>query len=457
MVFHSFRFLIIFLPLAGLAISLARRFDNTDNRILTKTMLAAISMFFCALSGMECLLAILLSIVINYAFSIKVHNRKALIVAALLVNIGVLVLLKSISGGIYAPLGISFYTFSQIGYLIDCYREGTKVSFADYAVSILFFSKLAEGPIVHVNTFVTDNGGLSGVDKKDVFAGINDGVSFLIFGLLKKLVIADAISRFANTGFSMEKLGIWDAWLSSVAYSMELYFDFSGYCDMAIGIALIFMIKLPQNFNSPYRARDIDDFWKRWHMTLTGFFTKYLYIPLGGNRKGTTRTYVNILIVFVVSGLWHGVGFTFLIWGALHGLFVLLNKAFKKKIARIPYALSVVLTFVTVNILWVFFRADSLKSAFCVLKGMVDFTTIGDFLTAPYMQTLKMSYPQNNTIALVVLVIAILIVFFFKNTNELIRMIKHSYVWSIVMAVLFIACVYIISTKNATSSLYFNF
>lgn len=457
MVFHSFRFLIIFLPIAGLVFSLIRHFDNTDKRVMVKAVLAGISIAFCALSGWQCLVAILSSITINYAFSLKVKSRKVLIAAALFVNISALLVLKSIAGGMYAPLGISFYTFSQIGYLVDCYREDNKTDFLDYAVAILFFSKLAEGPIVNVTAFTNENNPAARHEKEVVYHNINEGFSFLILGLLKKLVIADAISRFANTGFSMEELGIWDAWLSSVSYSMELYFDFSGYCDMAIGIALIFMVKLPQNFNSPYKARDIDDFWKRWHMTLTGFFTKYLYIPLGGNRKGRTRTYINIMLVFIVSGLWHGIGITFLVWGALHGIFLLINKVFKEKIAKIPYFISMLLTFVTVNILWVFFRAESLSGAFNVIKGMVNVSTLGDFLTTPYMEALKISYPKNNTMALLVLVIGVIIAFFCKNTNEIIKKIKHSYVWSICMAVLFIACVYIISTKNATSSLYFNF
>jgi D-alanyl-lipoteichoic acid acyltransferase DltB (MBOAT superfamily) len=271
---------------------------------------------------------------------------------------------------IVLPLAISFFTFQQIAYLVDTYRGVAKAhSFLDYLLFVTFFPQLIAGPIVHHNEMMPQFASRLNwvIRHKNIVLGL---FIFSIW-LFKKVMIADTFAAWANAGFDQAKnLGLLEAWFTSLSYTVQLYFDFSGYTDMAIGAALLFNIRLPINFYSPYKAKNIREFWQRWHITLTRFLRDYLYIPLGGNRKGRLLTYRNIFIVFLLGGIWHGAGWTFAIWGMLHGIAMILYRIWSSVGFTLPIWLSWFITFNFVNVTWVFFRADSFDDALKVLRGM---------------------------------------------------------------------------------------
>ena len=225
------------------------------------------------------------------------------------------------------PLAISFFTFQQIAYLVDSYRQETKeYDFLNYALFVTFFPQLIAGPIVHHSEMMPQFANKWNAVKK--YKNIALGLFIFSIGLFKKVVIADTFAVWASAGFdTATTLNLFEAWATSLSYTFQLYFDFSGYTDMAIGIALLFNIKLPINFNSPYKARNIQDFWRRWHITLSRFLRDYVYIPLGGNKISSFRTYSNLLATFVIGGLWHGAGWTFIFWGFLHGMALVIHRA----------------------------------------------------------------------------------------------------------------------------------
>ena len=218
----------------------------------------------------------------------------------------------------------------------------------------------------------------------------------------------------------MESLNFAEAWLTSISYTLQLYFDFSGYCDMAMGIGMMFNIILPINFNSPYKSTNIQEFWRKWHITLGRFMTNYLYIPLGGNRKGEFKTLRNLFIVFLASGIWHGAGWNFVIWGMLHGICILIHRIWKNTGRKLPKLIGWFITINLVNIFWVFFRAENLQSAVKVLKGMVDIATITDGISKVYKKLDSSAYREG----LKFLVIAIIITFLLKNSYEKVKKFK---------------------------------
>ncbi len=268
------------------------------------------------------------------------------------------------------PLAISFYTFQQIAYLVDSYRHETKeYDFLNYAVFVTFFPQLIAGPIVHHSEMMPQFAKLK--NKAKNYYNIALGLFIFSLGLFKKVVIADTFAIWATQGFDVaENLNMLEAWVTSLSYTFQLYFDFSGYTDMAIGIALLFNIKIPMNFFSPYKATSIQDFWKRWHITLSRFLKDYIYIPLGGNRKGEVRTYTNLFATFVLGGIWHGAGWTFVFWGILHGMALVVHRLWQKLGFKMNTFLAWFITFNFINIAWVFFRAVNFESAIKVLKGM---------------------------------------------------------------------------------------
>lgn len=268
------------------------------------------------------------------------------------------------------PLAISFFTFQQIAYLVDTYRGETKqYSLMTYALFVTFFPQLIAGPIVQHYELIPQ---FQDKSKYRIHGRhVVQGIFIFCIGLAKKVGIADTFAIWANDGFAqVETLTFVEAWITSLSYTLQLYFDFSGYCDMAIGLALLFNIKLPVNFFSPYKARNIQDFWKRWHMTLNRFLTHYLYFPLGGSKKGAVRTYINIGIIFLVSGIWHGAGWTFIIWGMFHGLASIVVRFWGKTKIQLPYVVSWAMTFFFVNFAWVYFRAESVGQAHALLGKM---------------------------------------------------------------------------------------
>jgi alginate O-acetyltransferase complex protein AlgI len=289
---------------------------------------------------------------------------------------------------IVLPLGISFFTFTQIAFLADTYRGlAREPKFVHYLLFVTYFPHLIAGPILHHKEMMPQ------FARPETYrfntANLVTGTVYFIIGLFKKVVLADGVAVYAAPVFDAAAKGqhflMQDAWGGALAYTFQLYFDFSGYCDMAIGASLMFGIVLPLNFDSPYKSRSITEFWRRWHMTLSRFLRDYLYIPLGGNRKGRVRRYVNLFITMLLGGLWHGAGWTFVIWGGLHGLYLAINHAFTTARVRFGFdapsrvgsAASWLVTFLAVVVGWVFFRADSWDSALRILAGMADMTPCG--------------------------------------------------------------------------------
>lgn len=321
MLFHSYIFVFVFLPVSLGGYYLAGRIGSRA----AKLWLAAMSLWFYGSFRLEYLLLLLLSVFLNYGIALGMKGKKragGLLAAGVAVNLAALVYFKYmdffignwnyISGmelpllRVALPVGISFFTFQQISYLADCYKgEIETKGFLDYMLSIVYFPKLVEGPLVIYAEWEPElvGAGEKGFDAEKFMRGVCQ----FVMGMMKKVILADTFGGAVDYGYSnLEIMHGWDALLLVAFYALQLYFDFSGYCDMALGVSRMFGIELPVNFNSPYQAGNIVEFWKRWHITLNRFFTKYIYIPLGGNRKGRARMYGNLLIVFLVSGIWHG-------------------------------------------------------------------------------------------------------------------------------------------------------
>lgn len=268
------------------------------------------------------------------------------------------------------PLAISFFTFQQIAYLVDSYRSETReYDFLNYCLFVSFFPQLIAGPIVHHKEMMPQFARLK--NSLANYRNLAAGLLVFALGLFKKVVIADSLAVWAAIGFDQTNtLNFFEAWFTSLSYTFQLYYDFSGYTDMAIGSALMFNIKLPLNFNSPYKALNIQDFWRRWHMTLSRWLRDYLYLPLGGNRRGVGRTYWNLFLTFLLGGLWHGAGWTFVLWGAMHGAGTAVHKFWQSLGWKMSRRLSWCITFLFVHCTWVFFRATSFDDAIKVFKGM---------------------------------------------------------------------------------------
>lgn len=281
------------------------------------------------------------------------------------------------------PVGISFFTFTQIAFLVDAYRGEVKdVNFVHYGLFVTYFPHLIAGPVLHHKEMMPQFS--DSITYKLNWESISIGLTMFAIGLFKKVVIADGVAPFASQVFSIAagggELTFVEAWAGALAYTFQLYFDFSAYSDMAIGLSRLFGVKLPLNFNSPYKSINIIDFWRRWHITLSRFLRDYLYVPLGGNRKGTARRYLNLMLTMILGGLWHGAGWTFLIWGTLHGLYLVVNQGWRQlrsalgqdleRSSVMGRSVSLLVTFLVVVIGWVFFRAESIDAAYRILRGM---------------------------------------------------------------------------------------
>lgn len=453
--------------------------------LLAKAWLVGSSLFFYSWWNIAYLPLILISLFFNYAAGSALSkdkpriNRKAILVTAVSFNITLLgyfkysdffisnmnVLFSSNIAflNLALPLAISFFTFQQIAYLVDAYRHETKeYDFLSYALFVTFFPQLIAGPIVHHKEIMPQFGQLR--NKVLNYRNIAIGIFIFSIGLFKKVAIADSFAVWATQGFDQtETLNFFEGWITSLSYTFQLYFDFSGYTDMAIGVSLLFNIALPINFNSPYKALDIQDFWRRWHITLSRFLTQYIYIPLGGNRKGKRRTYINILIVFLISGLWHGAGWTFIFWGLLHGLSTVVNRFWKSLGYKLNKYIAWFITFNFVNIAWVFFRASTWGDAIKVLKGMfggngIVFPSFGklSFLES-YGFTLGTYFIDLSELLKIVpfLIIGLLVVVFCKNSKKMSENFRPNMLLSLYISVIFVYC--ILNFNKISEFLYFNF
>ena len=356
-----------------------------------------LSAFFYCYSGFEGTVLFAISIAVNLLLSIVLNRaviyRKALLFIAVGINIGLLFYCKYFHFfvtnlnkildrdfelyHIIFPLGISFFTFQQISYVIDTYRGETKQnSVLDYLMYILYFPKLLMGPIVGQDDLIPQ---FHDETRRNLnFDNLVKGIKMFALGLFKKVLIADTFAAAVSWGFDDPTITTsFDFLIIMFAYTFQIYFDFSGYSDMAIGVSCMLNIDLPVNFDSPYKALSISDFWKRWHISLTKFLTKYIYIPLGGSRKGKPKTCINTLVVFTVSGFWHGASWGFVLWGTLHGILMLFDKATNKKRHYIPRFIQWVLTFLAVSVLWLLFRSESISQWIMLLKHIFSFEKLG--------------------------------------------------------------------------------
>ena len=402
MLFNSPEFLFAFLPAALAGWMLARRFMAPAAAIW---WLIGASLFFYGWWNPVYLVLLCGSVAANFGLSRGIvragpgtGRAKALMIAGIALNLGLIAWFKYAGflantanalagtgidlGEILLPLAISFFTFQQIAFLVDAYRGETDESrFSNYALFVVFFPQLIAGPIVHHKEMMPQFAAQAAGRRERMLQNILIGLTLFAIGLFKKVVIADTVALTATPVFAAAEAGQMQgalvAWNGAFAYSMQLYFDFSGYSDMAIGLARMFGIRLPLNFNSPYKAVSIIDFWRRWHMTLSRFLRDYLYIPLGGGRRGPTRRSVNLMITMLLGGLWHGAGWTFVIWGGLHGAFLLINHALVAAGIRLGRGLASLvaartITLLLVTIAWVFFRAESYQGAMTMLAGMAN-------------------------------------------------------------------------------------
>ena len=403
MLFNSYIFVFLFLPICLLGFYLPSNHGGRDRAVTDKLFLIFMSFWFYGYFNPAYLLIMLCSIGANYLFhrALSARPRRAVMILAVAANLGVLFYFKyydffaetvnAVFGASVAlnhvllPLGISFFTFQQISFVVDTYRgEVRDCSLVDYALFVSFFPQLIAGPIVNHGEMLPQ---FARIGQRPVrWERIAEGFGLFWLGLAKKVLLADTFGAAVDYGYAdIAALGRLDAVIVIVSYSLQLYFDFSGYCDMARGLGGMLGIELPVNFNSPYKAVNIVDFWKRWHITLNRFFTKYVYIPLGGNRRGAARMYLNLMIVFLLSGLWHGAGWNYIVWGAMHGALYVLTRFWLKSVkpqfaarhgtaeaaggpaARVRRAVltgvSRICLFAYVSAAWVYFRAADVAQA----------------------------------------------------------------------------------------------
>lgn len=481
MLFNSYVFILVFLPIVLLLYYLL---NKTKKYTLGKILLFVASVVFLAHAGISNVLVLIGSFLINYIDNKIIYRtkkqsvKKAALVIGIICNVICLGFFKytnffidniNLASGvnishlnIMLPIGISFYTFQQIAYLVDNFRgEAPDYGILDYSLFVTFFPKVIQGPIAYHNELIPQFN--DEIRKKFNFNNFSRGLAIFSMGLSKKVLLADNFGKIVDYGFNaIPSLNSFEAILVMLSYTLQLYLDFSGYCDMAIGIASMLNIDLPWNFKSPYKAKNISEFWKCWHITLTRFLTKYIYFPLGGNRKGAVRTYINIMIVYLVSGIWHGVGYTFIVWGIMHGLATVFYRIFKKHYEKIPGFIQWILTFSFVNVAWVFFRADSISSACDLLKQI--FTggwsfSINAELTETLLQPTLISIPaQIIPLAFVILIASIVVIcgcLYLKSTNQLYENFKPTVInWLCTYILLVLG---ILSLSGVSSFLYTNF
>jgi len=360
-----------------------------------KAFLIAISLLFIVWGNFADLLYLFSVIIFNFFTARQIERAKrrkkvslAKLILASGISVNVLLLgyfkyfnflremfsLSKISFGIAVPLGISFVTFSLISFLCDIYRgDENSLGFSDFTLFVTFFPKITSGPILSYNDFTKML-----AEKNLSRNNINEGVERFIFGLAKKVLLAGNLNLLFTAMNTASSRSFINAWLGALAYSFMLYFDFSGYSDMAIGLGKMFGYTMPENFDFPYISQNVGEFWRRWHISLGAFFRNYVYIPLGGNRKGQSRTIFNLFVVFALTGIWHGANYTFIFWGIYQFVFVALDKLYlDKKFEKLPKFARSLMTFIVITIGWVFFFSDSIGAAFRYLGNMFFIGTSG--------------------------------------------------------------------------------
>lgn len=560
MVFNSFSFLFAYLPVVLILFGVSRRYLGKQWADLC---LLVASLIFYGWNYPKCLPVLLGSLIVNYVWGCLLYKdlakeqkttkkkiagktvektgsglnnfsrkRKGILGAGIVLNVAVLCffkyarLLPVFQGMELDAPGISFFTFTQIAFLVETYRRNiVPMGVREYGLYVSFFPKLMQGPIMLPEDFqaqwsdektteqrsdeklaegkkkrtraVFENFALCSTQTKDEWwEKFLRNVILISLGLFKKVILADTLGQAVAAGFeNVATLHAVDAWVVMLSYTLQLYFDFSGYCDIAMGVAAFFGYDLPLNFDSPYKAVDIMDFWKRWHKTLTDFLTKYVYIPLGGNRKGAFRMYVNFLIVFFVSGIWHGAGWQFIVWGMMHGVLYVITRAVSNRrrnnfiinnnnegeehrrdcasgrihgmLRGLSHGVCVLLTFLYVNIAWVFFRASSVTEGIQFLQrlvlggaGKVSRTIAEAFNLDEFWYVIKVLHLDqslNSYFYVMVLFLAacLLLIWFFPNAVQIARKCRLNVGMILLAAALFVWSV--ISFSGVSTFLYFNF
>jgi len=503
MLFNSYIFIFVFLPITYFGFWGFNRFHYTKLAIAW-LIVASLAFYgywnFLPLEGHPAtpgyFLLIIISLVFNHQIgeaisssALKSKKARSLLILGIVVNIGLIAYYKYINFfltslndvfstsfpklDIILPLGISFYSFTQIAYLVDVYKgetEGEKYDLPTYGLFIIFFPHLIAGPIVRYNELIPQ----FRVLKTFVFSHkkLALGLATFSIGLIKKVLIADNISPWVSTIFNHTgDVTFIEAWVGALTYTFQLYFDFSGYSDMAIGLSLMFNIDLPINFDSPYKSLSISDFWRRWHITLSNLLRDYLYIPLGGSRRGEARRYVNLIVTMFLGGLWHGAGWTFVIWGGLHGLFLAINHGWRKLNIKLPKFVAWLITFLAVVLTWVLFRAKDLQQGMGLITSMFGFNGIVlpgqlsgklSFLTAIGIDlkgwsefTYLPSIGESKVLVFFVLAALLIITTRFPNSQEIVQKLKPTW-WYALSLGLLTSCA-LLSLNRVSEFLYFQF
>lgn len=541
MVFNSFPFLFAYLPVVLIAFWVSRRYLETK---WVDLCLIVASLIFYGWNYPKCLPVLLGSLIVNYVWGCllykdltkepkttkkkiagktvektgselnnSVRKRKCILGAGIVLNVAVLCffkyarLLPAFQGMEVDAPGISFFTFTQIAFLVETYRGNiVPMGMREYGLYVSFFPKLMQGPIMLPEDFQAQRGDEKATEehkkrtravfknfalrstqtKDEWWEKLLHNVILISLGLFKKVILADTLGQAVATGFeNVSALNAIDAWVVMLSYTLQLYFDFSGYCDIAMGVAAFFGYDLPLNFDSPYKAVNIMEFWKRWHKTLTDFLTKYVYIPLGGNRKGTFRMYVNFLIVFFVSGIWHGAGWQFVVWGMMHGVLYVITRAVSgrgkdnnvrteadsgrihRMLRGLSHGVCVLLTFLYVNVAWVFFRASSVKEGVRFLHrlvrggaGKVSRTIAEAFNLDEFWYVIKVFHLDRSSnsyfyVMVLFLIVCLLLIWVTPNAVQIAKKCKLNVGMILLAAVLFVWSV--ISFSGVSTFLYFNF
>jgi len=503
MLFNSYIFILFFFPITLLGYFTLNKYAYGKKGTAGLVWLFLMSLWFYGYEKPIYLLLIGSSIIINYMISRWIYylkrQKSSKLYLKVAMGLGVLINLAILFYFKYAgffldlidqwfnrdwdvrmalPLGISFFTFQQVSYVVDCYKteEGVDYSFLEYAAYVAFFPQLVAGPIVMHSELVPQ---LKQKEKKTInYENMCAGLYAFSLGLSKKVLIADSLSKVVNNGYELlSGMNSATSILVMLAYTLQIYFDFSGYSDMAIGMGKMFNIDLPINFDSPYKSKGIGEFWNRWHKTLNRFFVQYVYIPLGGSRRGKLITYRNTLIIFLLSGIWHGANWTYMLWGVIHGVLLVLEKACKDlgvgikcsslKARKVIDVFKVIVTFIIINPTWIVFRSSSIEEAKLYMhrifaggwtipqelteavNGMIEVRLLGRLGLNRILDV----YPAAALVFGIALLV--LAVFLLPNTHE--KMGRDKYTWkrTLVTVGLLIWC--IVSLSDVSEFMYFNF
>lgn len=508
MLFNSYIFVFVFFPVCLLGYYGLLHFDRPG---AARAFLAGMSLWFYGYFNLSYLLIMLGSIAVNYLMHLLLsrYPRKSLMVLAVTLNLCLLFYFKYydfflstvnavfdtsfLLKQIVLPLGISFFTFQQISFVTDTYRgEVRDCGLVEYVLFVSFFPQLIAGPIVNHEEMLPQFRNIGELlkdekSRRELLQGAGSGAALFVMGLAKKVLIADTIGKGVDYGYAnIELLGSWDALLVIFFYTFQLYFDFSGYCDMARGLGRMLGIEIPENFRSPYQAVNLVDFWKRWHITLNRFFTKYVYIPLGGNRRGALRMYRNLLLVFFLSGLWHGAGWNFIIWGMLHGILYVITRWFQRRRgiaagnsveqSRKPVQklgktimtwVSRIALFLYVSAAWVFFRASDTAQAVSLFARLVKGTAdrlsrelAECFRMDEFWYVLKVLHLDQMTWSPYILMFAAFVVCVYlamigPNAAKRVERMKYSRISAVALGGMLVWC--ILTFSEVSTFLYFNF